>query len=152
MHDCLCLLAAWLPENGQRNSEEFRFFPNINYQNSRRRKKNKNHVFFIPKPISPVLSLCIWKIFIATLFPGPPLDSPNPSALKTPEAGGAAWKVPCWRMMLWSVLTTSQLLPFREPEAVREEEFQFDGIISGLYWDITLFHRGWGIPHFTSWG
>lgn len=45
-------------------------------------------------------------------------------------------------MMLWSVLTTSQLLPFREPEAVREEEFQFDGIISGLYWDITLFHGG----------
>lgn len=63
-------------------------------------------------------------------------------SLQTPEDGEAVWRPLCSRMPLWSIPNTSQLLLFREAKAVREEEFQFNSIISGLYWYITLFHSG----------
>lgn len=72
-------------------------------------------------------------------------------SLQTWEDGAAAWRPLCWRMPLWSIPNTSQLLLFRQAKAVREEEFQFNSIISGLYWYITLFHSGWIMLYFTSW-
>lgn len=72
-------------------------------------------------------------------------------SLQAPEDGGALWRPLCSRMPHWPIPNTSQLLLFREAKAVREEEFQFKSIISGLYWYITLFHSGWIMLYFMSW-
>lgn len=125
-----------------RKPQAVQIFPCIKQQIG----EKKNHAFFIPKSIGPVLSLRIWKILITTSFSAPALDSPG-LVQKSPNSRR-------WRGSVEVLLfkdATSQLLLFREAKAVREEEFQFNSIISGLYWYIILFHSGWIMLYFMSW-
>lgn len=69
--------------------------------------KKKKKAFFIPKSISSVLSLWIWKIFITTSFPVPPLGSPiplswSPQIQETDKQSGRFLIPGCYCRLFWT--------------------------------------------------